>query len=60
MAGRCECSDPGCPVHYGSVSCVGNALFVAFRYDTEDSTGTAMCDECTDDALDSGLFYTED
>jgi hypothetical protein len=47
-------------VHYGSVSCVGNALFVAFRYDTEDSTGTAMCDECTDDALDSGLFYTED
>jgi len=31
---------------------------ILFRVDMEDETGTAMCEECADDALDSGVFTT--
>jgi hypothetical protein len=54
----CECSDPGCPVCSGDCSNVGTAL--VFRIDMEDETGTVVCDGCSDDCLESGLFRPGD
>lgn len=50
----CECADPACPVCRGR--CRTQAELLLFRIDMTDLTGTAMCDPCADDALDSGLF----
>jgi hypothetical protein len=54
--GRCECSDPGCPCCHGH--CERKATTVLCRSDMEDETGTAMCEGCAGDALESGVFYT--
>jgi hypothetical protein len=55
---RCECADPGCTAGITDANgkCTNKATCVLFRVDVEDNTGTAMCDECAEDALDSGLF----
>jgi hypothetical protein len=53
----CECSDPGCPVHAGKSDCENAARTLLIRVDMDDSTGTAMCQKCAEDALESGLFY---
>lgn len=53
---KCECSDPGCPMCHGK--CGHDADCIAFRSDMEDRTGTPMCDDCAEDALQSGVFYT--
>lgn len=57
MIGRCECSDPGCPVCSGD--CHNNAEYTVYRVDMQDETGTDMCEGCTNDCLDSGVFTTE-
>ncbi len=51
---KCECADPGCPQCHGH--CKANATGLAFRVDMEDRTGTPMCSECGDDAMNSGVF----
>ena len=51
---NCECSDPACPVCRGK--CREKAETILFRIDMQDRTGTAMCEPCADDAMDSGLF----
>jgi hypothetical protein len=56
----CECGDPGCPVHRGEEFCGNQAVTVVYRIDMEDETGTAMCDKCSEDALESGVFTTKD
>ncbi len=56
----CECSDPGCPVHQGVAQCLIPASMVLYRVDMEDVTGTAFCDGCGDDAMDSGVFRYEE
>lgn len=56
LSARCQCCDPGCPVHQGSGRCTAPATTVLFRVDMEDVTGTPMCDECAADGLESGLF----
>jgi hypothetical protein len=56
---KCECSDPLCPIHFGQ-KCTENATSTLFRIDMEDLTGTYMCDGCTEDAMDSGLFRSEE
>lgn len=56
---RCECSDPGCPVHEGKSSCDQKATHLLYRVDMEDQTGTAFCAGCGEDAFDSGLFTDE-
>jgi hypothetical protein len=53
---KCECSDPGCPVHKGTADCRWSASRLLYRVDMEDNTGTAMCDACAEDAFKSGLF----
>jgi hypothetical protein len=53
----CECTDPGCPVCKGECNKV--AVAIAFRVDTEDNHGTSFCAECLADALDCGLFWTD-
>jgi DNA-binding IscR family transcriptional regulator len=53
---RCECSDPGCPVHRGVSRCMKAATQVLRRIDMEDRTGTRMCHDCAEDAYGSGLF----
>jgi len=56
---KCECSDPGCPAHNGVSSCEAMAKITLYRVDMEDRTGTAMCDDCADDAFASGVFSSE-
>lgn len=53
---RCECSDPGCPVHIHVSRCDQRATTTLFRHDMDDRTGTRMCDPCSADAFESGLF----
>ena len=55
----CECSDPGCPVHPGSERCTRRRVVTVYRVDMEDRTGTDMCQECGEDALNAGVFTTE-
>jgi len=55
----CECSDPGCPVHFGSSTCPHTQQCVVFRVDMEDETGIEMCELCAEDALSSGCFSDE-
>src|SRR5215831_10164032 len=57
---RCECSDPGCPVKHGSKDCGKRTAGKVYRVDMEDRTGTAMCNACLEDAMDSGVFTTEE
>jgi len=53
---RCECSDPACPVQHPDSNCRQVATTILYRVDMEDVTGTAMCDACASDAMESGLF----
>lgn len=53
---KCECTDPGCPVHKGKSDCRNYARTIVYRVDMNDETGTAMCNRCADDAMDSGVF----
>lgn len=53
---NCECSDRLCPAHKGSENCVERAIVILYRIDMEDNTGTAFCEACASDALDTGLF----
>ena len=54
----CECADAGCAGDHGSSigPCGKVAITTLYRVDMEDATGTDMCVECSDDALDSGVF----
>jgi len=54
---KCECSDPRCPAHYSVSDCKGVGNQVLYRIDMEDNSGTAFCDACAEDAMDSGLFW---
>ena len=53
---KCECSDTGCPMHENSQYCDCLANVILYRVDMDDYTGTAMCDDCANDATMSGLF----
>ena len=53
---RCECSDPGCLAHKGQDEHSELATTILYRVDMIDETGTAMCDDCADDAYESGVF----
>ena len=55
----CECCDKGCPEHEGVSSCCNPANRILFRIDMEDLTGTAMCEDCAYDAMDSSFFTDE-
>lgn len=57
MIGRCECTDPGCPVCKGK--CRRDAEMTLYRCDMDDETGTDFCEACASDALESGLFTAE-
>lgn len=50
----CECSDPGCPECAGN--CNHKAVEILYRIDMDDTTGTAFCDQCSADAMSSGVF----
>jgi hypothetical protein len=60
MNAKCECGDPGCPVHKGHRSCFKWASTTLYRIDMYDETGIEMCRECADDALESGNFREGD
>ena len=57
MTYYCECTDPGCIC---MAECVFLGKHILHRVDMEDVTGTYMCDQCADDAMESGLFTMED
>lgn len=52
----CQCADPGCPVHEGESICIRHAKQRLFRVDTFLDEGTLFCEQCADDAMESGLF----
>ena len=52
----CECADSNCPVHAGSNRCLNKAESILYRIDMKDETGTAMCQGCGNDAMESGIF----
>lgn len=53
----CECTDPGCPECAGN--CDHKATSTLYRIDMEDESGAAMCDQCSADAMSSGVFTDE-
>lgn len=55
--GRCECTDAKCPSRHDTY-CYKDATTIVYRLDMDDETGTAMCDHCAEDALNSGVFST--
>jgi len=55
-ATKCECSDPGCPVHEGSDFCANKSTQRLHRIDMDDEEGTRMCEACAEDACASGVF----
>jgi hypothetical protein len=53
---KCECADAGCAVHVGVSDCRELATTILYRVDMQDETGTAFCEACADDAMESGVF----
>jgi len=51
---KCECADHACPVCKGN--CRQVATGILYRVDMDDVTGTAFCEGCGEDAMESGLF----
>ncbi len=56
--GTCECSDPHCPFCAGH--CRNWSNIVLNRCDMDDKTGVAFCEDCAEDAMDSGVFTNMD
>ena len=56
---KCKCSDKGCPIHNGKAECYEKSDLLLYRIDQVDEVGTAMCDGCADDAMESGVFDIE-
>jgi hypothetical protein len=56
---KCECADPGCPIHPKVSDCRNLAATILYRIDMEDNTGSLMCEGCAEDAMLSGLFTDE-
>jgi len=52
----CCCSDPGCRVAHGSDDCAKPAVQILCRVDMSDAYDLPMCDACTEDSMDSGVF----
>jgi hypothetical protein len=52
----CECADTTCVAHLGVAKCEALGLIILRRVDVPDHSGTLMCAECRDRALDSGQF----
>jgi hypothetical protein len=53
---RCADADKGCFECSGS--CPRKAALILRRVDMEDTTGTAFCAPCAQDALQTGLYQT--
>jgi hypothetical protein len=56
VAPPCQCADRGCPCRG---RCCRRATTTLFRTDTDDRTGTPLCDGCAADAWESGLYNDE-
>lgn len=50
----CMDADPNCPVCHGQ--CQNKATIKLYRIDMEDNYGTPMCENCSNDAFESGVF----
>lgn len=51
---QCQCADPQCP--YCAGRCTRDYELTIYRIDMEDHTGTRMCEQCSEDAMQSGVF----
>jgi hypothetical protein len=56
---KCGCSDSGCSAHKDKPACTEEAKTILYRIDLDDEYGTAFCDKCAKDALDSGVYTNE-
>jgi len=54
MQDRCQDADRNCPVCHGK--CVNQATDTLARVDMQDESGTRFCEDCTEDAMNSGVF----
>lgn len=52
---ECECHDVGCTC---AGQCHTHAVTTLFRIDMDDWTGTRFCQDCADDAAESGCFVS--
>ncbi len=58
---KCECADPGCPAdHNVCMDGLVRESVVLYRIDMEDYTGTEFCNPCAGDAMESGVFSTDE
>jgi len=53
---RCECTDPGCPVHKGADLCLNHVAFSLRRIDITGKAQVRFCQACALDAFASGVF----
>ncbi len=53
----CDCADPGCPCCGGK--CTGAYAYTLYRIDMADRSGVNFCQQCGEDAYDSGVFTDE-
>ena len=60
MRNPCECVDKNCSSHRGKTCASYSAKTILHRVDMDDVSGTMFCPPCADDAMESGLFRTED
>ena len=56
MKTACECADPACAAHRGVAKCDALGLIILYCVEELDHTGTLMCAQCRDGALESGRF----
>lgn len=52
----CECSDVGCVRDHGSTPCGRASVVRMHRIDYEGDEGWLFCQECAEDASETGLF----
>ena len=57
---KCECADPKCAVHAKESICPNEGSLFLYRVDMVDNCGLFFCDECAQDALESGLFAVKE
>jgi len=55
---QCECCDERCPHPVaGDSQCLRQASCILYRSDLRAHSGSAFCESCAEDALDSGMYY---
>lgn len=55
----CECADKGCSAHEGISHCINKSVVEVRRIDY-DGAKVRFCEDCWNDAIESGVFDSEE